>query len=113
MILLANFISGLAGVIKILLDIMLLLVLARAVISWINIDPYNPIVRFLSNTTDPILYWLRRRMPWLVQGGMDFAPILIVVAIVFLQSFLVQSLLEYSVEIKRNNAYSQVHSISE
>ena len=101
MILLANFIAGVAGVLKILLDLLLILIIARAAISWFRIDPYNPIVRFLNNATDPILYWLRRKFPWLVQGGMDLAPILIIMIIIFLESFLVQSLLEYSIEIKK------------
>jgi YggT family protein len=61
------------------------------VISWVNPDPHNPIVRFLYSVTEPVLYRLRRALP-LYAGGIDFSPILVFVAILFLQRFLVQSL---------------------
>ncbi len=67
------------------------IVIARAVISWVSPDPYNPIVRFLYAATEPVLYRLRRYLP-LYAGGIDFSPIVVIVAIYFLQSFLVQSL---------------------
>jgi YggT family protein len=56
----------------------------------VNPDPYNPIVQFLHRATDPLLYKVRRFMPDF--GGIDFSPIIVIMAIVFLQSFLVQTL---------------------
>jgi YggT family protein len=72
--------------------IYLWIVIARAVISWVNADPYNPIVRFLHNVTDPVLYRLRRAMPFLYASGIDFSPLVVFIVILFLQSFLVRSL---------------------
>jgi len=57
----------------------------------VNPDPYNPIVRFLYNATEPLLYRVRRSLP-LFAGGIDFSPLLIILVIYFLQAFLVQSL---------------------
>jgi YggT family protein len=67
------------------------IIIARAVISWVNPDPYNPIVRFLYSITDPVLLAIRRRLP-LSFGGIDFSPIVVILVIIFLQRFLVASL---------------------
>lgn len=91
MFILANFLDALAQVFYYLLEIYMWIVLARAVISWVNPDPYNPIVRFLYSATEPVLYRLRRALP-LYAGGIDFSPVLVFVAIIFLQRFLVQTL---------------------
>jgi YggT family protein len=92
MFILANLIEALAAVVNMLLTIYMWIVIARAVISWVNADPHNPIVRFLYSATEPVLYRLRRALPLYAAGGIDFSPILVFVAILFLQRFLVQSL---------------------
>lgn len=91
MFILANLLVALAQVLDYLLWAYMWIVIARAVISWVNPDPYNPIVRFLYSATEPVLYRLRRALP-LYAGGIDFSPIIVFVAIIFLQRFLVQSL---------------------
>lgn len=92
MFVVANLISALAVVIDYALWIYLWIVIIRAIISWVNPDPYNPIVRFLVAATEPVLYRLRRAMPVLYTSGIDFSPIVVFVGILFLQHFLVQSL---------------------
>jgi YggT family protein len=91
MFLLANLLGALARVVDILLDVYMWIIIARAVISWVNADPYNSIVRFLYSATEPVLYRLRRALPLHV-GGVDFSPIVVFVIIIFFQQFLVQSL---------------------
>lgn len=80
------------------LTIYMWLIVARAILSWVNPDPYNPIVRFLYNATEPVLGWVRRRVP-IVFGGLDLSPILVLLAIVFLQKFLVASLMDLAYRI--------------
>jgi len=75
------------------------IVIARAIISWVNPDPYNPIVRFLYSATEPVLYRIRRLLP-LYAGGIDFSPIIVFVAIIFLQRFLVQSLYDLAQSLR-------------
>ncbi len=70
-------------------------VLARAVLSWVNPDPYNPIVRFIHNVTEPVLYRIRRWLP-VNFSGIDLSPIVVFLGIVFLQWFLVKSLMTMS-----------------
>ena len=81
------------------LTIYMWLIMARAILSWVNPDPYNPIVRFLYNVTEPVLGWVRRRVP-IVFGGLDLSPILVLLAIVFLQKFLVASLMDLAYRIQ-------------
>ncbi len=95
MFLVGNFIEAVAKLLNIALSLYMWVIIARAVISWVNPDPFNPIVRVLHSITDPVLYAVRRRIP-LFFGGIDFSPILVILAIIFLQSFLVQSLFQLS-----------------
>jgi YggT family protein len=93
MFVIGNFLTAAAKILDIALSLYMWIIIARAVISWVNPDPFNPIVRFLHSITDPVLYAIRRRIP-LFFGGIDFSPILVILAIVFIQSFLVQSLIQ-------------------
>lgn len=93
MFIIANFLLALAKVLDILLSLYMWLIVGRAVISWVNPDPYNPIVRFLYSVTEPLLDAVRRRLP-LFFGGIDFSPMIVILAIIFLQSFLVNSLIQ-------------------
>ncbi len=93
MFVIANFLAAVASILDIALTLYMWIIIARALISWVNPDPFNPIVRFLNSVTDPVLYAVRRRIP-LFFGGIDFSPILVILAIIFIQSFVVQSLLE-------------------
>jgi YggT family protein len=91
MFILSNFLEAVAYVLSMGLTIYMWIVIARALISWVNPDPYNPIVRFLYNATEPVLYRVRRALP-LFPGGIDISPIVVFVAIYFLELFLVRSL---------------------
>lgn len=88
MFIIGNLFKALAIVLHYVLNFYMWVVIARAVLSWVNPDPYNPIVRFLASVTDPVLYPIRRRLP-LFFGGIDFSPMLVILAIVFLDNFLV------------------------
>lgn len=91
MFILANLLEALALVLNMALTLYMWIVVARALISWVNPDPYNPIVRFLYGITEPLLYRVRRLVP-LYAGGIDFSPVVVFIAIFFLNSFLVRSL---------------------
>jgi len=95
MFVIGNFLYALAVVIDYALTIYLWIVIARAVLSWVSPDPYNPIVRFIHNVTEPVLYRIRRLIP-LNLGGIDISPIIVLLAVIFLQKFLVGSLVGLS-----------------
>jgi YggT family protein len=95
MVFLAYFFEALANVVDIGLTIYMWVVVVRAIISWVNPDPYNPIVVFLRRSTDPVLNPIRRRLPLaLSRTGIDFSPLILLLGIIFLQKFLVKSLFE-------------------
>jgi YggT family protein len=96
---LRHFIEALAEIINLGLTIYMWLIIAQAILSWVNPDPYNPIVRFLYKVTEPVLGWVRRRLP-VVIGGLDLSPLLVLLAIVFLQKFLVATLLDLALRIR-------------
>jgi YggT family protein len=86
------FLIAVAKVLDLVLFIYMIFIIARAVLSWVSPDPYNPIVRFINNVTEPVLYYIRTRLP-VVFGGIDLSPIIILLGIMFLRAFLVNSLL--------------------
>ncbi|HWP59390.1 MAG TPA: YggT family protein [Candidatus Acidoferrales bacterium] len=92
MFLLANFVEAVAGVLNMILWIYMWIVIIQALVSWVNADPDNPIVRFLDSATEPVLYRVRRALPFLRASVIDFSPLVVLIAIFFLQTFLVQSL---------------------
>ena len=85
-----NFLNAVAYVIEILLNIYMWIVIARALISWVNPDPYNPIVNFLYRATEPVLSRVRRIIPDM--GGIDLSPLIVLLIIYFLKEFLVRSI---------------------
>ena len=95
MLVLGNFLYALAVVVDYALTIYLWVVIARAVLSWVSPDPYNPIVRFIHNVTEPVLSRIRRALPFNL-GGIDISPIIVMMAVIFLQKFLVGSLVGLS-----------------
>jgi YggT family protein len=98
MFMLANLLTAIAGVLGLVLTLYMYIVIARALISWVNPDPRNPIVRFLYNATEPLLYRVRRVVPYM--GGIDFSPLVVIIAIYFLQSFLVASLVDLAYRLR-------------
>lgn len=93
MFLIANFLEALAGILDIVLNLYMWVIIVRALISWVNPDPYNPIVQMLYRITDPVLNRIRRLIP-AYSVGIDISPIIVILAIMFLRGFLVQSLFE-------------------
>lgn len=97
---LSNLLVAFANVLDVLLNILYWLIIFRAIISWVNPDPYNPIVQFLYKTTEPILYPFRKLLPLDFRFGIDISPIIAFLAIVFLKSFLVKTLLDLSLRLR-------------
>lgn len=90
-----NFLVAIVTVIDIILNVYMWIIVARAIISWVSPNPYNPIVNFLYQATEPVLRYARRIIPP-IGGTLDLSPILVLVAIVFLRQFLVQSLMQFA-----------------
>jgi len=97
----SNLLLGLAKILDLFLTFYMILILGRVVISWVNADPYNPIVRFLYRATEPILYRLRRWFPWARNvGGLDLTPLFVIAFIYLLQYLVVYNLIDLAHELK-------------
>jgi YggT family protein len=90
MFILGNLVKAVAVIVNLALDVYMWIVIARAVLSWINIDPFNPIVRFIHNVTEPVLRQVRSRVPAI--EGIDISPMIVFLVILFLKISVVESL---------------------
>ncbi len=96
MFILGNFLHAIAVVLNIILTFYMYVVIIAALISWVNPDPYNPIVRFLYAATEPVLRPIRRRLP---MTGIDFSPLIVIAIIMFIKYFLIASLNDLAMRI--------------
>jgi len=96
---LGQFTRFVADALSLLLNFYFWLIIIGAVLSWVSPDPRNPIVRFIYGVTEPVLSWVRRHLPFLILGGFDLSPIVLLFAIRFTQRVLVVSLYELALRI--------------
>ena len=99
MFIFSNFLFALASVLGIVFTILYWLILIRVVLSWVNPDPYNPIVQILHKTTEPILLPIRKLLPFSLNFGIDLSPLIAFLIIFFLKAFLVKTLVDISVRL--------------
>ncbi|MDQ7835920.1 MAG: YggT family protein [Humidesulfovibrio sp.] len=83
-----------------LLNLYMWVVIISALLSWVNPDPYNPIVRFLRGITDPVYARIRRLMPFVVIGGMDLSPVVVIVAVQILGALLDKLVFDMSISMR-------------
>ncbi|HSB68790.1 MAG TPA: YggT family protein [Candidatus Methylomirabilis sp.] len=99
MFVVGNLLNTVATVLNMALWAYMWIVIARALISWVNPDPWNPIVQFLYRATEPVLAPIRRRLPtW--RTGIDFSPLIVILAIYFVQGFVVDTLKDLAWRIR-------------
>lgn len=99
MFLLSNLVLALARVVNLVLEAYFWIIIARAVLSWVNPDPYNPVVRFLYRVTEPVLRPIRYRLPTLAMG-LDLSPMVVLLAIKFAEWFVVDSLRDLALNLR-------------
>ncbi len=88
---LATFIEAIAQILSMVINIYIWVVIISALITWVNPDPSNPIVQILRRLTEPAYAFVRRYIPTVI-GGIDLSPIIIILALQFLNLFLVRVL---------------------
>lgn len=90
-----NVILGIAKVLEIVLNIAMWTIIIRALLSWVNPDPYNPIVQVLTRVTEPVLRPLRKLVPPFRTGGVDLSPLIAILIIYFLEIAVVDTLVRF------------------
>ena len=96
MFVLGNVLFAIARVLDTLLSLYFWIVIIAALLSWVRPDPYNPIVRTLSSLTEPVLYRIRKHLPFTYIRGLDLSPIVVLIVIQLIQSIVVRSLFQYA-----------------
>jgi YggT family protein len=91
MFIFGNIILGIAKVLDVALNIYMWVIIIRALISWVNPDPYNPIVQILTRMTEPVLRPIRKLAPP-YKIGVDLSPLIAVLIVMFLQYALINTL---------------------
>jgi YggT family protein len=99
MFILANLLVAAAHILNIILWLYFWILIGRVAASWMRADPSSPIVRFLHAATEPVLAPARERLP-LTAGGFDLSPVVVWLAVIFLQRFLVHSLYELAAALR-------------
>lgn len=100
MFILGNFLKAIAVILDQLFNIYNIVLLIAVLISWVNPDPLNPVVRFLRMATEPLFNFIRRRMPFVVVGMLDLSPMVAILLIWFLRLFLVNTLFDLSNQLR-------------
>lgn len=100
----ANLLLGIAEVLNALITIYMIIVVVAALITWVQPDPYNPIVRFLRSVTEPVFYRVRRWLPFVYASGFDFSPVVVVLGLMFIKYVVVYSLFELAIQIRGGTA---------
>jgi YggT family protein len=98
MFVLGNLIGALATVLDVVLNALGIVLIVNALLSWVRPDPSNPIVRFLDQISDAVCDPLRRLLPTVV-GGLDLAPLIAILIIMFMRQFVVGSLHELAFRV--------------
>ena len=112
MFVLGNIIFAIARVMDTLLTLYFWVVIISALLTWVRPDPYNPVVRTLNALTEPVLYRIRKWLPFTYISGLDLSPIVVLIAIQLVQSIVVRSLFQYAamlqpVKIERRGGRQQ------
>ncbi|MEW6457169.1 MAG: YggT family protein [Acidobacteriota bacterium] len=100
MIFLANLLKSIAQLIHMSLNLYMWIIIIRALISWVSPDPRNPVVIILVRLTEPVLRPIRRYVPPWRMGGIDISPLIAILIIIFIDNFLLETLIEYSIKLK-------------
>lgn len=100
MIIFSNTLSAIAIVVGSLLKIYFWVVVISAILSWVRPDPYNPIVRTLRTLTEPVYFRIRKLLPFTYSSGIDFSPLIVLLAIELVDRIIVNSMLQYAMTMQ-------------
>ncbi|BAF69912.1 YggT family protein [Nitratiruptor sp. SB155-2] len=98
MIVIGTLLQALAQILHMVINIYIWVVIIAALISWVRPDPYNPIVQTLYRLTEPVYAWIRRYIPTVI-GGIDLAPLIVIIALQFIDLFFVRLLMQISMRL--------------
>lgn len=99
MFLVSNIIIAIAQILDAVLSVYFWIVIAAVVLSWVNPDPYNPVVRTIYRLTEPVLYRIRKWIPFTMMGSLDLSPVVLLLGLQLANTIIVQSLFQLAVRL--------------
>jgi len=100
MFVIGNLCQAVAAILDKVLWLYSIVIFVAILLSWVNADPFNPIVQFLRAVTEPIFAWVRQRLPFVVVGLVDLSPIVVFIIIQLLQMVVVRSLFDFGARLR-------------
>lgn len=100
MFVMSNLLAAVAQILDVVLVAYYWIIIIQALVSWVNPDPFNPIVQFLQLVTEPVLYPIRRLLPLSLRFGVDISPIIAILILMFARAFLIRTLLDFSFRLR-------------
>jgi YggT family protein len=95
MMVVSTFIEAIASILSMVINIYIWVVIIASLITWVKPDPYNPIVQVLYRLTEPVYAFIRKYIPTVV-GGIDLAPIIVILGLQFINLFFVKLLFSFA-----------------
>lgn len=89
-----NILEAVIYVVDSLLSVYSLVVIVACLLSWVNPDPYNPVVRILRNLTEPVLWRIRKHLPFTYFNGIDFSPLVLLLGVQLVKMIVIKSLMQ-------------------
>ena len=89
-----NIVEAIIYIVDTILTVYSFVVIVACLLSWVNPDPYNPIVRILRNLTEPVLWRIRKYLPFVYVSGLDLSPVVLLLAIQLVKMIIIKSLVQ-------------------
>ena len=100
MFILGNLCHAVASILDKVLSLYSIVIVIAVLVSWVSPDPFNPVAQFLRSVTEPLFAWVRRRLPFVVVGAMDLAPLVVLLIIQLVQMVVVRSLFDVAFRLQ-------------
>jgi YggT family protein len=95
MFVLGNLLMTVAGILEWVIQLYSIVIVVAALVSWVNADPYNPIVRVLRSLTEPLYFRIRKNLPFARAGGLDLSPLIVLLLLQLFRGVVLQSLYQF------------------
>ena len=76
-----------------IINVYIWIIIISALLSFVRPDPSNPIVQTLYRLTEPAYTFIRRKIPFVVFSGIDLSPLVIILGLQFLDTFMMRAFL--------------------
>jgi YggT family protein len=99
-VILANFLKAFAQLFHMLVQLYILIIIIRSVLSWMGNIPPNAFTITLRRLTDPLFRWVHKKLPFTIIGGIDISPIIIVMVLYFADIVIFETLMDLAYQMK-------------